>query len=51
MSQPEVPPVVDDPVIDLDARRVVTPKKRRRTLITIFIVIVVFAAGWVVWFS
>ncbi|CAB4628721.1 unannotated protein [freshwater metagenome] len=51
MSQPEVPPRVEDPVIDLDARRVVTPKKRRRTLITIFIVIVVFAAGWAVWFS
>ncbi|MDD2817537.1 MAG: FtsQ-type POTRA domain-containing protein [Candidatus Nanopelagicales bacterium] len=51
MSEPEVSPTANDGVVDLDARRVVTPKKRRRTLITIFIVIVALAAGWVVWFS
>lgn len=51
MSESEVPPLVEDSVVDLDARRIVTPKKRRRTLITVFIFIVVLAAGWAVWFS
>ena len=51
MSEPEVPATVEDSVVDLDARRVVTPKKRRRMLMTIFILIVALAAGWAVWFS
>jgi cell division protein FtsQ len=46
MTEPEL-----DPVIDLDARRVVTPKKRRRMLVAIFMLIAAIAAGWIVWFS
>jgi len=46
MTEPEL-----EPVIELDARRVVTPKKRRRLLVTIFVVIAAVGVGWMVWFS
>ncbi|CAB4890428.1 MAG: FtsQ-type POTRA domain-containing protein [Actinobacteria bacterium] len=46
MTEPEL-----KPVIDLAARRVVTPKKRRRVLILIFALIAAIAVGWMVWFS
>ncbi len=40
-----------EPVIELDARRVATPKKRRRLLVTIFVLIAAIGVGWMVWFS
>jgi cell division protein FtsQ len=46
MSDPDLVPV-----IELDARRVVTPKKRRRLLVTIFVLVATIGVGWMVWFS